>query len=397
VFIGSALNLRNVATITYLGILLAITHMSTAQAWEIDKTWKRSIADGVEFVHYRMNFERGPAHVFVVEVDPRSSYSLKPVIANDRIGSLEEVSSIAERSGAVAAINGGFFDTRSHLPVGLIAIKHRILYNQWLNRAVLGIDEKGYAHFGTFRLRTEAYFPKINKSIPIHGLNRPRKSSELITYYPEFGSNTKTNIWGVEVVCRRISPQSTYYPFAVLEPERYLISTVNKNATRIPSDGLVFSFHLSLVKSIGWLDDVMLGDEVVVRTNLPSAWETYPYLLGGGPMLVADEEIVLNPSSEHFKPSYNYPTARTAVGRTVDGKMLIVVVDSGTKEYSIGATWTELAYAIRGLYPLTDLMGFDGGGSSTMFVGGRVVNQPKDGSERKVSNILAVVPYDEFL
>jgi exopolysaccharide biosynthesis protein len=368
-----------------------------ASAWELDKTWRRNIADGVEFVHYRMIFERGPAHIFVVEVDPLSSYSLKPVIANNRIGSLEEVGSIAKRAGAVAAINGGFFDTKTNLPVGLIGVKHRLLYNQWLNRAVLGIDEKGFASFGTFRVSAELYFPDVDKSVPIHGINRPRKEGDLIVFYPEFGPSTKTNEWGVEVLCRRISPTSTYYPFAVLEPERYLIQEVNRNNTRIPSDGMVLSFHSSILKGLTWLDKVMLGEEVIVRTNLPKEWDSFPYLLGGGPMLVKEGRLVLDPAKEGFKASFNYPTARTAVGKTVSGKILIVVVDSGSKDYSIGATWTELAYAMIGLYPLSDLMGFDGGGSSTMFVDGKVVNEPKDGASRRVSNILAVVPFDEFL
>ena len=377
-------------------VFISAMSAAPALAWEIDKTWKRQVADGVTFVHYRLLFSRGPAHVFVVEVSPVSSHSLKPVIANNRIGTLEEVSSIAKRSGAIAAINGGFFDTRSHLPVGLIAIRHRILYNQWLNRAVLGIDERGFAHFGTFRVGAEVSFPKVGKSITVHGFNRNRKENEVLIYYPEFGENTRTNEWGVEVVCRRISPQNSSYPFAILEPERYLISSVSRIATSIPADGMVISFHLPVVKTYSWLDKVMLGDEIVVKTNLTGDWSTFPYLLGGGPMLVYGGQIVLNAAKEDFRASYNSPTARTAVGKTYDDRILIIVVDSGSKDYSIGATWTELAYVIKGLYNVSDLMGFDGGGSSTMYVEGRVVNQPKGGAERKVSNILAVVPYEEF-
>lgn len=390
-----SVSFKRLSALISAALIAILVANAPVRAWEIDKTWKRQVADGVTFVHYRLLFDRGPAHVFVVEVNPVSSHSLKPVIANNRIGTLEEVSSIAKRSGAVAAINGGFFDTRSHLPVGLIAIRHRILYNQWLNRAVLGIDEKGYAHFGTFRVGAEISFPKVGKSITIHGFNRNRKENEVVIYYPEFGTNTRTNEWGVEVVCRRISPQNTSYPFAILEPERYLISSVSRNSTPIPSDGMVISFHLPVVKGYGWLDKVMLGDEVIVKTNLTGDWSTFPYLLGGGPMLISGGNIVLNPAKEDFRASYNQPTARTAVGRTNDGKILIIVVDSGSKDYSIGATWTELAYAAKGLYNVSDLMGFDGGGSSTMYVEDRVVNQPKGGAERKVSNILAVVPYND--
>jgi len=40
----------------------------------------------------------------------------------------------------------------------------------------------------------------------------------------------------------------------------------------------------------------------------------------------------------------------------------------------------------------SDLMGFDGGGSSTMFIEDRVINLPSGGTPRAVANILAVVP-----
>jgi exopolysaccharide biosynthesis protein len=42
-------------------------------------------------------------------------------------------------------------------------------------------------------------------------------------------------------------------------------------------------------------------------------------------------------------------------------------------------------------------MGFDGGGSSTMFVGDTIVNAPAGGGQRSVANILAVVPLGGFI
>jgi hypothetical protein len=40
---------------------------------------------------------------------------------------------------------------------------------------------------------------------------------------------------------------------------------------------------------------------------------------------------------------------------------------------------------------------FDGGGSSAMWAGGKLVNRPSDGSERRVANHLAVVLRDDFV
>jgi len=109
-------------------------------------------------------------------------------------------------------------------------------------------------------------------------------------------------------------------------------------------------------------------------------------------MLVADEEYALDYLSERFSPKLSAPTARTAVGLTRNGKIALIVIDSGAPEYSVGATWHQMAIVGRDFLNARHLMGFDGGGSSTMYVSGRVVNRPQGGAPRSVANILAVVP-----
>ena len=108
-------------------------------------------------------------------------------------------------------------------------------------------------------------------------------------------------------------------------------------------------------------------------------------------MLLSDGAYVLNFREEKFKSAMNSPTARTAVGKTTDGRTVLVVIDGGAKDYSVGATWHQLAVVGRDFLNLQDLMGFDGGGSSTMYVGDRVANRPKDGAARSVANIIAIV------
>jgi exopolysaccharide biosynthesis protein len=146
---------------------------------------------------------------------------------------------------------------------------------------------------------------------------------------------------------------------------------------------------------MGWLNQVFLGMEVQIKTNVPRGWETFPYLLGGGPLLLNYGRDVLDAELEGFSGYFAAPNARTAVGRTAAGKNLIIVVDKAGG--AGGCTWEELTIICRDLLDCTEAMGFDGGGSSTMFVGDEVVNQPSAGGQREVANILAVVPYSSFI
>ena len=72
-----------------------------------------------------------------------------------------------------------------------------------------------------------------------------------------------------------------------------------------------------------------------------------------------------------------------------DGKFLMITVD-GRSEASGGIGLQDLAEYLLSL-GATDAMNLDGGGSTTMFVDGKVVNKPSDKEgERKVSDAILV-------
>jgi exopolysaccharide biosynthesis protein len=80
---------------------------------------------------------------------------------------------------------------------------------------------------------------------------------------------------------------------------------------------------------------------------------------------------------------------RTAVGIISENHYVFVVVDGRDEGYSRGVTLTELADIMIGLGAST-AYNLDGGGSSTMYFNGTVVNQPSNGGERGTSDILYV-------
>ncbi len=111
----------------------------------------------------------------------------------------------------------------------------------------------------------------------------------------------------------------------------------------------------------------------------------FPELLDGGDP-VGDLGVGSNPS---FAAS-RHP--RTAVGLDPEGERLwLVVVDGRQGEYSTGMSLPELTELLQGL-GVRDALNLDGGGSSTMFVGGESVGRPSDaGGARPVVNALLVV------
>ena len=73
-----------------------------------------------------------------------------------------------------------------------------------------------------------------------------------------------------------------------------------------------------------------------------------------------------------------------------DGKFLMMTVDGRQPGVSVGMSLKELAEYLFSLGAV-DAMNLDGGGSTTMFLDGKVVNKPSDpNGERKIGDAIVV-------
>lgn len=82
---------------------------------------------------------------------------------------------------------------------------------------------------------------------------------------------------------------------------------------------------------------------------------------------------------------------RTIIGHFTNGDLLIIVIDGRRQGWSSGVTLEEaqdklLEFNVRDAYNL------DGGGSSTFYYNGKVLNKPSDGKERLVPSNLVIMP-----
>ncbi len=119
-------------------------------------------------------------------------------------------------------------------------------------------------------------------------------------------------------------------------------------------------------------------------------WNTLsfgPAIVDDGAVVDGIEDVEVDTNVGNHSIQGEQP--RTAVGIIDDNHYVFVVVDGRDEGYSRGVTLTELADIMTGL-GATTAYNLDGGGSSTMYFNGAVINQPSNGGERGTSDILYV-------
>ena len=112
-------------------------------------------------------------------------------------------------------------------------------------------------------------------------------------------------------------------------------------------------------------------------------------LLAFGPALVENGEIVVNTKSEVGQSMASNP--RTAIG-IIDENHYIIIVSDGRTSESQGLSLYEMAEVMKS-YRVKTAYNLDGGGSSTMYFNGQVINKPTTNgniSERAVSDIVYI-------
>ena len=113
--------------------------------------------------------------------------------------------------------------------------------------------------------------------------------------------------------------------------------------------------------------------------------------VAGVPQLIKNGKIDITWEQEKASKSFaetRHP--RTAVAKLKDGKFLMMTVDGRQPGVSVGMSLQELAEYLFSLGAV-DAMNLDGGGSTTMFLDGKVVNTPSDKEgERKIGDAIVV-------
>jgi muramoyltetrapeptide carboxypeptidase len=335
----------------------------------------------------------GPWSAHLLELDPRA-FRLEVEHAADAAIGVETTRSLAARRGAVAAVNGGYFVTRGVLKgdsTGLLKVDGRLLSEPDRGRAAVGlVDRDGAVRpiFGRLALAAAARLAD-GGTLAIDGINRARGAGEAVVYTPEFHRTTLTDAAGVE---------------AVVANGRIVEVRTARGGAAIPAGGWVLSLGAERALADG--GRLRAGDAIALETRLcpaggapadcaatDEAWGEAADAVAGGPLLLAGGVPLADAAVESFSRVFclaRHP--RTALGVRADGALLLLVVDGRDPARSVGMSLPELTALLVELGAV-DAINLDGGGSTTMVIGGEVVNRPSDRlGEREIADALLVFP-----
>ena len=372
-----------------------------------DTIISRELAPGVS---YRQFVDpHGPFVAYVIRVDlRRADLDLRHIRAFDRLKGREKVSSMVRRATGLrardtilAAVNADFFD----LKTGETENNQVVAGEWWKGLKVTDSPYDTYDNVHVQFAMDAARHPLIDRFIldgkawsrtgvmtPIVNVNHnPSGVPEgTALYTSRFGSATPRDT-------ARLTAEATLVAAGTRGDTLIFVrrgETSAASGSAIPQGGAVLAGYADRAKEIRAMAD---GDTVrILLAPLPRAPKGSPVslIVGGWPRILRDgENIAGDAATVEGTISRNAEARhpRTSVGFSRDSSTLFLVAVDGRTQRSVGATLVELAALMRRL-GAWQAMNFDGGGSTTMVVGGAVMNIPSDSAgERAVGSALALV------
>ncbi len=306
--------------------------------------------------------------VTLLELDLRQpGLSLRPIWSSpEGMPGTAPLIPTAERMQVIGAINAGFFNRNNLLPLG--AIRHSGSWHSgsMLNRGAIAWDDQGNVQMGRLDLQGQI-LTEQGLTLPLFSMNSGYVGNDLAMYTPAWArvytpigeAETVITVMGDRIVNRRPggTPGQTPHP--------------------IPTDG----YLLVAQAGYGSLQHLPIDSVLQHRsTPLPSTFDAFPHVVGAGPLLLLNRQIVLNGEAEGFSQAFNQQAAtRSVVGKLPDGRLLWVTLHS-----RVGARGPTLAETAQIMLQLgaTDALNLDGGSSTSLYLGGRLLNRAPQSAAR---------------
>ena len=334
---------------------------------------------------------KGPWSVHVVRVPRgRNDFQLSAVHANGRAVGLEPVSQqvgwLKSLGTALAAINGDFYRRESAFagdPRGLQVVEGEVL-SAPAGSASFWIDAIGDPHLTNTASLFEVTWPGGGRSR--FGLNGVRRPSGVELYTPTLGPSTHT-AGGRELILEA-QTNGTWLPLRCGKTYPARVRAVRETGnSKIAPDTMVLSIGPALART---LPPIAPGAELTLSTETRPSLRGVRTALSGGPVLVHEGKRQRHkPTSESYEfSSMTERHPRSAIGWSSEAYYLVEV--DGRQQSSDGMTLNELSAFFIEL-GCEEAINLDGGGSATLWFGGRVRNRPCDGEERPVANALVVL------
>ena len=355
---------------------------------------KQTITQGVTSENIVRFTTNGWLNINVLTVDLSNKYIKVDTITNtDSTGKLASTKTLAEKAGAVAAVNASFFTPMGGgfgYPVGPVIQAGEFV-------SATSEHNKYSDTMASFSLT------KLNEAMLAYwktdiSLVAPNGSAIPAARYNKINGSQFTDL---TIMDRKLRPtsigvsdaQPDIVEMVVVEGKVTQFLT-SQPAVEIPENGYIVVTRAAVGKLL--TDNFHVGDKVEMNIATNPNWENINMSVTGGAILVKDGKIPEKFSYDTPYIAKNQP--RTVIASTKDGKKLLFVTVDGRQESSIGMTQAEIAQFMLsiGAYNALNL---DGGGSTTMVgrelgnTSPEIMNSPSDGLARGISNAIGVFSF----
>jgi hypothetical protein len=386
-------------------VVLASLWGITAHA-QSDTVARRELAPGVSYIQFVD--ARIPLAAYLVRVDlRRADIELRALRARDQLRGREQVTDMVGRArtagaNVLAAVNGDFFELKSGENEN-----NQIIAGEWWKglkvtdspydtydniHVQFGVDAAGRPLMDRFMFDGRAIAHGVVTPIISLNFNPSGNPEGTALYTHRFGTTTPRDTTRPTVEASLVSAGRRGDTLRFVR--RGAPSTVS--GSPIPADGAVLAAYGpgSRAKEVQAMAEGDTVELLLATLPRPPHGASPALIVGGWPRILRDGENVASEApvvEGTISRNAEARHPRTSIGFSRDSTTLFLLTVDGRSARSPGLTLVELANLMRAL-GAWNAMNFDGGGSTTMVVGGAVVNTPTDATgEREVGNALAIV------
>ncbi len=319
-------------------------------------------APGIRWRQQYVSLGESQFPVVWLEVNPKGNrMSFKPIWSNPitQVGTAP-LTQTAQLWQASAAINAGFFNRNNQLPLGTIRRDNRWFSGPILNRGAIAWNDKGQFKMGRLTLQ-ETLTTSTGARLPVLFLNSGYVQPGISRYTPEWGT-TYTPLTDNEVLVAVQNNQvAAQFPGG----------TAGQTSFPIPTNGYLLTLRANSTSAVG---DLGIGTGVrIEQKTTPTDFASYPQILGAGPLLLQNRQIVLDGKAEQFSDAFNQQMAvRSAIGTTASGTLILAAIHN--RIGGRGPTLAETAQLMQQMGAI-DALNLDGGSSTGLYLGGQLLDR----------------------
>lgn len=372
----------------------------------------------------------GPWSIHIVEIDPRRYRGrLISALGQGVVAGVERTSDLARRHRALAAINGGFFVMRPEEgvvgePAGIAVIEGRIRSEPTQDRPYLVLRDGA-------PVAAEIVGEPRPGGLAVRWADGSRSRIDGVDRRPNLIRNCGTpGSRPTELPMHDVTCSNPNELVALTEGAGFGMDQPQARALLVHPDGRAEPASASTPPGMGQILLVATGSraaELVGRTRasidlsyrrldprIAARGSSRIHAVNGGPLLIREgaavrredrEGWLMAPDTDPARATMvhnwvNRRNPRTAAGVMADGRIYLVAVDGREFEGegregspgSVGLTIEELRTLMAWL-GVRDAINLDGGGSTALAIGGRLVNRPSDrAGERPVGDAILLLP-----